>query len=127
MNSMLLTSSSNNSIAAGGNVPLGTAVHGYGKDIVLNGERIDLRTSGHYDIEAVFTGIATAATAITLTMYEGSVAVAASTVTPAAAGAYVTIPLIWNTFVKCNCNSTNIHFTLSGAATGAGLITEVKK
>lgn len=126
-NSLLLTNSTAQSIAAGGIVPLGSAVHGFGKDIILNGNRINLRAAGHYDIEAVFTGLATAATPITLTMYEGAVPVTSVSVTPAAAGAAVTLPLIWNSFIRCNCNSTAIYFELSGAATEADFVVEVKK
>lgn len=127
MNSLLLTNSTAQSISAGGAVPLGSAVHGFGKDIVLNGERINLNSAGHYDIEAVLSGIVTTAGTVTLTMYEGAAAVANSTVTTTANNAAVAIPLIWNTFVKCGCNSTNIHFTLSGAMTNASMTVEVKK
>lgn len=127
MNSLLLTHSTAQSIAAGGTVPLGSAVHGYGKDIVLNGDRINLNTAGHYDVEAVLTGVVTTAGTVTLTMYEGAVAVTNATVTTSANNSAVAIPLIWNTFIKCGCNSTNIHFELSGAMTNAAMTVEVKK
>lgn len=126
-NSLLLTNSTAQSIAAGGIVPLGSAVHGFGKDIILNGNRINLRAAGHYDIEAVLSGIVTTAGTVTLTMYEGAVPVVSSTVTTGANNAAVAIPLVWNTFIKCGCNTTDIHFELSGAMTSATMTVEVKK
>lgn len=127
MNSLLLTNSTAQSIAAGGVVPLGSAVHGYGKDIILNGNRIRLNAAGHYDIEAVLSGIVTTAGTVTLTMYEGSAAVVNSSVTTTANNNAVAIPLLWNTFIKCGCNSTDIHFEVSGAMTSATMTVEVKK
>lgn len=127
MNSLLLTNSTAQSIAAGAIVPLGSAVHGFGKDIVLNGNRINLNSAGHYDIEAVLSGVITTAGAVTLTLYEGAVEAVKSTVTTGANGESVAIPLIWNTFIKCGCNTTDIHFELSGAMTNVSMTVEVKK
>lgn len=127
MNSLLLTNSTAQTVAAGAVVPLGSAVHGFGKDIVLNGNRINLNSAGHYDIEAVLSGIVTTAGTVTLTMYEGAVAVVNSTVTTGANNEAVAIPLIWNSFIKCGCNATNIHFELSGAMTNVSMTVEVKK
>lgn len=126
-NALLLTNSTAQSIAAGGIVPLGSAVHGFGKDIMLNGDRINLTCAGHYDVEAVLTGIVTTAGTVTLTMFEGANAVTNATVTTAANNSAVAIPLIWNTFIKCGCNATNIHFEVTGAMTSAAMTVEVRK
>ena len=130
MKSFLLTANSTDTtVAAGGVVPLGSAVHGYGSDIKLNGNAIQLKTPGYYNVDVAVTAAVTGTDSITVTMYLDGVAVsgAEAAATPAAAGEVVAIAFPWTIRKACCCDVSTVSFVCSGAASVQDTIVRVEK
>lgn len=127
--SMILTANTNSStIAAGGYIPLGAAIHGVGTSIRLNGNTIALLAPGYYHIDVSATITADAATEIGVQMTSNGVPIPgaeASMVHAADAEANVSFP--WVIRKGCCADATQIGFVLSEAGTVENFVVRVVK
>ena len=125
---VLLTAMANDTlVAAGGTVPLGSAVHGCGNAIKLFGNSVQLREKGYYNIDLSATVAVTGTDELDITMYQDGVAVANATAgaTPTAAGDSVNISLPWIVRKGCCCDATSISFAAGAAGTFSNVICKV--
>lgn len=128
--SLLLTSNTTaGAIAAGGPLPLGTAVHGCGRAIRQEGNSIRLNEAGYYMVDIALNADITGADAVTLQMYADGAPVqgAAVTVVPDAAGAAIEAAIPWIYRKECGCRPTILTWELSGAGTMESCIVRVTK
>ena len=120
MNNLLTNNSAATAVAAGQVVPLGSAIHGYGKSIRLNGNSISISGAGYYDVNVSVSAAVTGTDAVTIQLYDNGVAIpgAYGTATPGAAGAVVNIAFPW-LFRKegCGCRLDNLTLVADQAVT----------
>ena len=130
MNNLLTNNSAATVVTAGSVVPLGSAIHGYGKSIRLNGNSIGISTAGYYDVEVSITAAVTGTGTPTAQLYNNGVAIpgAYGSATPGAAGATVNIAIPW-LFRKegCGCKMDNLTIRLDAAATVNNVIVFVEQ
>lgn len=127
--SMLLTSNTTaNTIVAGGAVPLGSAIHGIGTAIRLNGNTISLLAPGYYYIDVSATISGTAATEISIQLTNNGVPIpgaVGSVLHAADAEANVSIP--WVIRKGCCGDATQIGVILSEAGVVQNIVVRVIK
>lgn len=125
MNNLLTMNSIATPINANGTVSLGTAIHGYGKSIKLNGNQVSICTPGYYYID-VSTSIAVTGTdTIAVQLYENGVAIpgAWGAATPGSAGDTVNISFGWMyRKTGCACNPSNLSLVVNQAGTVGDVI-----
>lgn len=126
---MLLTANTaTTTLAAAGVIPLGSAVHGIGTAVRLNGNAISLLAPGYYYIDVSATITAAAATEIGVQMTSNGVPIPgaeASMVHAADAEASVSFP--WVIRKGCCGDATQIGFILSEAGTVENFVVRVVK
>lgn len=121
-----IANSTSQTITGGGVVNPGIAQHGFGKTscgcsceyiVQVNGNNINLKEGGYYDIEIGATVSATAAGNITLSLYQDGALIAqgSETISAASDPASISFPA----GVKVNCNSV---LTLVATSTAGDLI-----
>lgn len=119
MNAMILTNNnSSTTVAAGGIIPLGYAVHGFGRGIVLNGNAINLTQKGYYKVTATISAQPTGATALQVGLYQNGVAISGAYAreAPAAAGSTVDLTIVW--YVRrCCCDTAALTLVADSAVT----------
>ena len=105
-------------VAAAGQLPLGSAVHGLGCGIKLNGNAITITEAGSYKIIANATYAITGTNAVEVDMLANNVVIARASETPSATGAIANVTPIGTVHIKCNCLApVTITFTASEAGT----------
>lgn len=111
-------------VAVGGTIPLGSINRRFGCGLNLNGDGITVDANGYYDVSAAVTVQATAAGVVTVNMLRDGVLIpgATASATAAAAGDFVTLPLIPADRVKCNDSGHTLTLVLTA---GAGTVTNV--
>lgn len=128
-NAMLLTANTTTTaVAAGGYIPLGSAIHGIGTAIRLNGNAIALLAPGYYYIDVAATISGTAATEIGIQMTSNGVPIPgaeASMVHAADAEASVSFP--WVIRKGCCGDATQLGFILSEAGNIENMVVRVVK
>lgn len=115
-------------VAANGIVPLGNAIHGYGKGIRLNGNSIQIYNSGYYKISANLSVSVTGTGTITAQLYKNGSPIpgALASATPGAAAAVVNLEIDW--LVRRNCCGDDIYtIVLSDSGTVNNVTTYVEK
>ena len=124
MNNLLTSLENSTSVVAGGTIPLGSAVHGFGRNIKLNGNSITISGCGYYDVVMSASIAVTGTGAVTVQLMDNGVAIpgAVGTATPSAAGAVVNISFPWK--IR-NTGCSNLSYTLSEAATVQSMIVDV--
>ena len=104
-------------VTAGGVIPLGSLIRRYGCDIALNGNAVNLTSTGYYDVDASITATLTAAGTVTVTLYKDGVAVPGATAseTGTASG---TVNLNIPALVRqaCCVSGSALSLVLTGAA-----------
>lgn len=121
-----IANSTSQTITGGGAINPGTASHGFGctcggYTIQVNGNNINLRNSGYYDVVIGATVSASAAGNVTLALYQDGQLIASGTET--IAGANDPASISFPAGVKVNCSSA---LTLVVSATaGDPIITNV--
>jgi len=105
-------------------VSLGNVIRRYGCNLCLNGDSVEERGSGYYEIEGTITVIPTALGDVTVALYENGVVMPGSEVSgnAATASAPVTLPLIATSRINC-CEGTSAITV--GVVAGAGNVTNV--
>jgi hypothetical protein len=119
------TSTSTTSITSGSNVQFNKIVRRYGRNIVLNNYTPVIAGRGYYNIDTVFTGVASTAVAstagtVTLALYQDDVQIPGATVTTTvAAGDTIGSSLSTLICLKgCCCNeaaTSVVTLVVSGA------------
>lgn len=105
-------------IAENGQLALGSAVHGVGNGIKLNGNSITITEAGLYKIIANVTYTITGANAVEVDMLANGIIIARASETPSATGAIANVTPVGTIYIKCNCNApVTITFTASVAGT----------
>lgn len=114
---------------ANGVIPLGTAVRRYGCDVNQNGNGVTLSTQGYYNVHANVSVAATAAGAISATLFVDGVAYpgAVATVTAAAAGDVVTLPIDAIVRVGCCDGVKSLTLVLSAEGTVQNVAMSVER
>ena len=118
------------SVAAGGNVSLGTVIRRFGCNLALSGNGIEARGQGYYRILANLTVEPTAIGNITATIYKDGVAIPGATATAYAATADnpVIIPVIGAIRLGCCGDEVGtLTCVLSAEGTVTNIVTEVEK
>lgn len=128
-NSGIYTVNTGATATAGGSIPLGSIIRRFGCNINLNGNGIIINGAGYYDFDIVLTALPAAAGAITATLMRDGVAVpgATATVTAAAVGEAVTLPLTAMVRQFGNCAGSTYTVVLSAAATVSNIAVTVDK
>ena len=116
-------------VIADGAVSLGTVIRRYGCNLALSGDGIVARGAGYYTIDGSLTVVPTAAGEITATMYRDGVAIpgATATVTAAAAGDYVALPIVGVVRETCCDSASTITCALSAAAGVTNVAMKIEK
>ena len=116
-------------VAAGGTVPFGSAVHGYGKAIRLNGNAISLYGTGYYLVNISLTALVTGATALTASLQSNgnTISGAEASAVPAAAGDAVNLSITWLIRKGCCAEPTTLTVVLDSAATVTDMMATVEK
>lgn len=110
-------------VAVGGIIPLGSINRRFGCGANLNGNGIVVDANGYYDVAATVTIQATAAGVVTVNMLRDGVLIPGATASAtAAAGDFVTLPLIPLDRVKCSDSGHTLTLVLTA---GAGTVTNV--
>lgn len=114
-NAALYTSNtSSTAVTAGSVIPIGSAVHGYGCGIDLNGNIITL-TAGYYKVSVNATATASAAGNIVVTLQQDGAPIIGATQTAQATAADEVINISYAALVFVRCNSiTNLTALLTG-------------
>lgn len=107
-------------MAVGGIIPLGSINRRFGckcnNALDLNGNGITINEAGYYDIDISVTATATAAGNVTVTLFNGNVAVPGATATAtAAANGTVALPILPLFRQMCGSGS-NLTLVLTGTA-----------
>lgn len=114
------TSTSTTSLTSGSNVQFNKIVRRYGRNIVLNNYTPVIAGRGYYNIDTVFTGVASTAGTVTLALCQDDVQIPGATVTTTVA-AGDTIGLSLSTLIclkGCCCNeaaTSVVTLVVSGA------------
>lgn len=116
---MILTSNTTPAVlTADGYIPLGSAIHGIGTSIRLNGNVIALLAPGNYYIDVSATVSASAATRVGVQMVENGVPVLGAIASAEhAADVVATVSFPWVVRKGCCGNPTQIGFALTEAGT----------
>lgn len=117
MKSMIYTAMTNPvNVSAGGLIPFGTAIHGCGSGIAVNGSSVALTGRGYYDVNISATIAPDAAGTASVALYADGVAV------PGAIG-YVTTPaanenavIAFPAEIRLNCCANRASLTLVSSA-----------
>ena len=111
-------------VEVGGTINLGAIIRRFGCGLNLNGNGITVDNVGYHDISAAVTVAATAAGPVTVSILRDGVVIpgATATGTAAAAGDFVTLPLIPLDRIKCNDSGHTLTLVLTA---GAGTVTNV--
>lgn len=110
-------------VAVGGTIPLGSINRRFGCGLNLNGNGIIADRPGYYDISAAVTIQATAAGVVTVNMLRDGVLIPGATASAtAAAGDFVTLPLIPADRINCDGSGHTLTLVLTA---GAGTVTNV--
>ena len=106
------------SVPVGGTISLGGIVRRFGCAVDLNGSTINITEPGYYDVNVSVTAAATAAGAVTATLFNNGVAVpgAMASATAAAAGDIVNLSFESVVRVPCGGNSAALSVILTGTA-----------
>ena len=127
-----ITNSTSQTITGGGAINPGTASHGFGctcggYTIQVNGNNINLRNSGYYDVVIGATVSASAAGNVTLALYQDGQLIASGTET--IAGANDPASISFPAGVKVNCSSalTLVVSATAGDPIVTNVYTTVKK
>lgn len=109
------------------NVPLGSVIRRFGRNLALDGNSIQCYGSGYYDVEASVSMVATAAGIVTAQLYQDGVAVpgALASATATAGG---TVNLGISALVRncgCDCNSVlTIAVDAAGSVSNLSVVVE---
>lgn len=101
-NGLLTSNTSASVVTANGVIPLGNAIHGYGR-IRVDGNGITIGGGGYYKFIANVSASVTGTDALTVQLYENGVPVsgAVATALPNVAGATVNLTIPW--MIKKGC------------------------
>ena len=122
MKNMLLTyMNTSTAVSAGGTVPLGSAVHGIGRGIRLNGNNILYTDCGLTKFIATVSMTVTGTDPVTLSILEDGVVVASTTAKAQASGAAVSMTLPW--VIRKKCEEKNISMTVSAGGNITNVVT----
>lgn len=102
-NFMITNKATASAVTSMGVVPLGNALHGYGRAIRLNNDAIVLNAPGYYKILVNLTMYPAATGNLTAQLYENGVPIAgtAQAAKVTAIGDAITLPIIWAVRRKC--------------------------
>ena len=127
MKDYLLTNNGTDAtLTAGGVIPLGSAVHGYGNSIVLNGNAINVK-KGAYRVLATVSFAPTATSTVNVLLNANGMPIPnASSEVTAAAGVIVTVPLLWDVRRGCCADSLALTLTVDSDVTIYNVTVEVE-
>lgn len=118
--SMILVNNSVSSIIdADSTIPIGSAIHGYGSKIKLNGNSILINDKGHYSIDSSFVVSPSGGASTTIQLYVNGVPVSgAYAITPlVTSGNSITVSVPWVVYKGCCGEPTLITFKTTEEAT----------
>ena len=120
MRNMIYTNNSSASaVTANSAIPLGSAVHGYGKGIRLVNNGIEIRSCGYYEVEVSVTATQTTATdTFTVQLYKDGVAIPGALASATGTVIDLTIPYV----IRRGCEPSSVYTVVS---TLAGTINDV--
>lgn len=105
-------------VADGGIINLGTIIRRFGRNLNLAGSGIQVAGEGYYDIKVSLIVSPSAAGDVTVTAYKDGVAIPGMVATgsAAAAGDFITLPLVGVIREGCYCcdSLSSLTFVLSG-------------
>ncbi len=103
----------------GASIPVGMTVRRFGSNIRTDGFGILIQGAGYYDLNGSFTLTPSAASTITVQLYQDGVAVPGALASETVAAADTTINLSFPAMIRlqgcrCNTESSTLEFRLTG-------------
>ena len=115
-------------VAEGGIISLGSIIRRYGCSLDLNGNGINIKECGYYDVDASITVSPTAAGTVTVTMLKDGVVVPGATASETASAAGDFVNLSFPPIVRECCTGSTLTFVLTeGAGNVTNIAVKVKK
>lgn len=108
-------------VAAGGTLMLGSIIRRFGCSVNLNGNGINLKEPGYYDVKASITAAPTAIGTVTVTLFRNGVAVPGATASAAVSTANNPVTLPIAALVRENCCGDDSTLTLVLTGTAANV------
>ena len=116
-------------VAAGGTIALGSIIRRFGCSVNLNGNGINLKDGGYYDVDVSVTAAPAAVGTVTVTLFRNGVAVPGATASAAVSTANNPVNLSITALVRENCcgDDSTLTLVLTGTAssvTNAAVVVE---
>ena len=116
-------------VAIGGTIALGSIIRRFGCSVNLNGNGINLKDSGYYDVDVSVTAAPAAIGTVTVTLFRNGVAVPGATASAAVSTANNPVNLSIAASVRENCcgDDSTLTLVLTGTAssvTNVGMVVE---
>lgn len=116
-------------VAVGGTIALGSIIRRFGCSVNLNGNGINLKDGGYYDVDVSVTAAPTAIGTVTVTLFRNGVAVPGATASAAVSTANNPVNLSIAALVRENCcgDDSTLTIVLTGTAssvTNVGVVVE---
>lgn len=123
------TNVSNPAVAAGGVIPIGTTARRFGCALRQDGNAVTASGQGYFLVTASATVTPAAAGTISLTAQKDGVGILGATASATVAATDTAVNLCVTALVRnlCQCDSANLSFILSAAATVNNLAVTVEK
>ena len=103
-------------LVVGNTIALGSIIRRFGCSVNLNGNGINLREAGYYDVKASVTAAPTAVGTVTATLFRNGVAVPGATASASVSTANnsVTLPIVALVRENCCDEDSTLTLVLSG-------------
>lgn len=104
-------------------------VRRFGNNCQMANDGIIINGAGYYSVNATVTVVATAAGAVTVSLYQNGQPIAGATATAqaAAVGDTVTLPITALVRLNCNCSESSLTVVMSTAVTSQNLAFKVER
>lgn len=112
---------STQAVAVGGTLMLGSIVRRFGCSVNLNGNGINLKEAGYYDVKVSITAAPTAIGTVTATLFRNGVAIPGATASAAVSTANNPISLPIAALVRESCCGDDSTLTLVLTGTAANV------
>ncbi len=124
-----INTTSGTSLASGATYGPTSIVRRFGNNCQMANDGIIINGAGYYSVNATVTVVATAAGAVTASLYQngqpiaGAIAIAQA----AAVGDTVTLPITALVRLNCNCSESSLTVVMSTAVTSQNLAFKVER
>lgn len=124
-----INTTSGTSLASGVTYGPTSIVRRFGNNCQMANDGIIINGAGYYSVNATVTVVATAAGAVTASLYQNGQPIAGATATAqaAAVGDTVTLPITALVRLNCNCSESSLTVVMNTAVTSQNLAFKVER